>query len=227
MARAHHSMARIDDSKRSSGLPSRRLRPAWAASAVALRRVASREAPRLPERPPLGCSVDNSRARRRMLLRAARRLCRRFTPRTFAPKIACDGLGLQSLLRPATDTGERPGASFSLQTTLAAATPSPLPPHHPLPTCTHHTICRHVDRRAHGFDPIHDGRTGGGPPAPGPERDAHEAHALRHRHVFGDCPFSAVLVPPRELRRRRLESSTGGWRSGRPETAVSHEVGGW
>ena len=88
-------MARIDGSKRSVGLPSRRLRPAWAASAVrALRRVASREAPRLPERPPLGCSVDNSRARRRMLLRAARRLCRSnavVTPRTLMQKHQCHG----------------------------------------------------------------------------------------------------------------------------------------
>ena len=73
---SYHSMARIDGSKRSVGLPSRRLRPALAASAVALRRVASREAPRLPEPAALGCSVDNSRARRRMLLRAARCLCR-------------------------------------------------------------------------------------------------------------------------------------------------------
>jgi len=75
----HHSMARIDGSKRSSGLP---LRPALAASAV--RAFAVRRVSRLSQlgsapsagahRPPLGRSVDNSRACRRMLLRAARRL---------------------------------------------------------------------------------------------------------------------------------------------------------
>ena len=42
-------------------------------------------------RPPLGCSVDNSRARRRMLLRAARRLCRSnyvVAPRTLMQKLS-------------------------------------------------------------------------------------------------------------------------------------------
>ena len=86
----HHSMARIDGSKRSSGLPSRRLRPASAASAVrALRR--SRRERQLSAPPPLGCSVGNSRARRRMLLRAARRLCRSnyvVAPRTLMQKLS-------------------------------------------------------------------------------------------------------------------------------------------
>ena len=40
----HHSMARIDGSKRSVGLPLRRLRPAWAASAVRAFAVRRREA---------------------------------------------------------------------------------------------------------------------------------------------------------------------------------------
>ena len=41
--------------------------------------------------PPLGCSVDNSRARRRMLWRAARRLCRSnyvVAPRTLMQKLS-------------------------------------------------------------------------------------------------------------------------------------------
>ena len=86
-------MTRIDGSKRSSELPLRRLRPAWAASAAALCGASRRE--RHPDsqtelRPPLGCCVDNSRARRRMLSRAARRLCRSnavVTPRTLMQKL--------------------------------------------------------------------------------------------------------------------------------------------
>ena len=83
-------MARINGSNRSSGLPSRRLRPALAASAVLARRVE-----RVPLCSallrPLECSVDNSRARRRMLLRAARRLCRSnyvVAPRTLMQKLS-------------------------------------------------------------------------------------------------------------------------------------------
>ena len=85
----HHSMARIDGSNRSSGLPLQRLRPAWAASAVLARRVERLLCSAL-RRPPLGCSVDNSRARRRMLSRAARRLCRSnavVAPRTLMQKL--------------------------------------------------------------------------------------------------------------------------------------------
>ena len=91
----HHSMARIDGSNGSSRLPSRRLRPALAASAVrALRRVASREAPRLPElRSPLGCSrrqlsgaAENDTASRATPLPFERRRRYEVAPRTLMPQ---------------------------------------------------------------------------------------------------------------------------------------------
>ena len=75
MARAHHSMPRIDGSNRSLGLPSRRLRPAWAASAV--RAFAARRRERQLSAPAASRMLrlaHHPSARRRTLLRAARGL---------------------------------------------------------------------------------------------------------------------------------------------------------